>query len=159
MRRNLPGLLICLILAVAGPARAVGISIQGHWTLRPQAADLLPGPGLNLPSTYESDPGDLTIVVYGAAGNTGPWRVEVRRDDASWDSHLTLWARRVGDGMGFGQVAGGQAYQPITGVDGAFFSGAGDRSSITLQFKLTGLSALVPAGTYAANLFFTVVNN
>jgi hypothetical protein len=133
------------------------MSVAGTWTPTLLVADLLSGPGSNLPSSYQSPSGQLTIVVYGTAGSADPWRIDVRKADVTWDSHLTLWVRRVGDGLGLGQVAGGLAYQAVTGSDSAFFSGTGDCSNLTLQVKLAGTSVQVPPGTYSSNLTFTVV--
>jgi hypothetical protein len=66
--------------------------------------------------------------------------------------------RRDTDGSGDGSVLGGNSFIEITGSDNHFFSGAGDRSGISLSYQLTGMAVTIPPGFYNTTVIFTVVD-
>jgi hypothetical protein len=80
------------------------------------------------------------------------------RTDVTWDSHLTLSVRRTSDGVGGGAISGGDSYLPLGTGTSTFFSGTGDRLNIQMQLRLDGVSASVPANSYATTITFTVVD-
>lgn len=150
-------LFACALLLVATgdfSEAELTINVTGNWSETIDASDLQAGAGSDLKSTYESaaDAGLLTI--SDTAG--GAWRVDVRRSDTTWHTNFTLSVKRTGDGTGGGSISSGAAYQAIGLSDAAFFSGAGDRSGIPLQFKLEGMSLQVPPATYSTTITYTV---
>lgn len=149
---------LVLILGVVTPARAIDITVSGDWSRTITASDLQAGAGSDLASTYESASNQASITISGTGGNTDAWRVDVRRTDGTWHANFTLSVQRTGDGSGAGSISGGTAYQAITTTDASFFSGAGDRSGITVQFKLQGMSVQVAPATYSTTITYTVVD-
>lgn len=156
-------LMVAVLLLVAGQFSEAEISIDATgdgWAETIDAADLQAGAGSDLVGAYESatDAGSLTI--SGTAGNDDAWRVEVRRTDSTnWHSNFILSVKRTGDGSGDGAITGGTGYQKISNESNdTFFSGAGDRSGIPLQFKLGGMSLQVPPATYSTTITYTVVD-
>jgi hypothetical protein len=149
------------VVAAAFPASAVAFDVAttGSWTLNITAADLRSGAGSDLTDTYDSGAGAVTLDVTGAAGSGDPWRVEVRRSDVVWPASVHLWVRRAGAGTGAGAVSGGSSFQEITSSDTVFFSGTGDRASIPLELRVTGVSLRVTSDTYAASVTYTVSAN
>lgn len=158
-RRFCCALIVAVLLLVAGQFSEAEISIDatGGWSRTITAADLEAGAGSDLKSTYESA-ADPSLTISGTAGNDDAWRVDVRRADTDWHSNLTLSVKRTGGGTGGGSITGGTAYQAIGTSDAEFFSGAGDRSAIPLQFKLEGMSLQVPPDTYSTTITYTVVD-
>lgn len=153
--------MICALLLVGGQFSEAQMSIDatGGWSRTITADDLQARAGSDLVSTYESaaDAGALTI--SGTTGNDDAWRVDVRRTDTNWHGNFTLSVKRTGDGTGGGSISGGTAYQIIGTSDAEFFSGAGDRGGIPLQFRLQGMSIQVPpADTYSTTITYTVVD-
>ena len=70
----------------------------------------------------------------------------------------TLYVKRTGDGSGSGAVHGGSSYVVVETSDTDFFEGSGDRTDITVQYKVSGISINVPPGTYSTVITFTVVD-
>lgn len=140
------------------PAHATDITATGSWTLAIGAGDLVTGPGSDLNGTYASAAAQVTIDIVNVPGPDGQWRVDVRRSDAAWHADLVLWARRTGDGAGTGSIAGGTVYQPVGTTDAESFSGGRDRTGISVQFQLTGVSVGVPPATYTTTVIYTVVD-
>ena len=143
---------VCAVLCCAHGAAAPAITAIGNWSLTIDSGDLVGGAGTDLIETYESGADETLIAISNMAGNEDNWRVDVRRTDTSWHGDLRLWVRRTGDGSGAGSITGGTSYQEVSSTDGAFFSGAGDRSGIPIQLQLTGVSLQVPPESYSTRL-------
>ena len=150
--------LITFILLFFTKAEAIDISAVGSWSDTIDASDLQAGAGSNLIDTYESVAGATVLTISNTTGNTDNWRVDVRRTDTAWHSNLHLYVKRTSDGSGSGSISGGLSYIEITTIDSQIFSGAGDRSGINLEYKLTGMSVSVPPNAYSTTVTYTVVD-
>jgi len=89
------------------------------------------------------------------------WNVSVQQTVSSnWDPLLKLYVRRSGDGTGLVTISGGSAFQQVTGASSLFFSGllglGFGRDNIPIQYKIEGLSVLLPAKTYTTTILFTI---
>lgn len=151
-----------LVLLLLGFARAgsaqIGITATGGWTRVVTAADLQAGAGSDLTGTYQSATNAVVLAISNTTGIGDAWRVDVRRTDTTWHGSFTLYVQRTNNGGGGGSISGGTSYQAVDAVDGSFFSGAGDRVDVRLQFQLTGVSVQIPPNTYATTVTFTVVD-
>lgn len=150
--------IFCLLAAIAllNLARAANISITGSWSRVIGAGDVQGGPGGNLAPTYESSPSQITMSVTGVGGRN--WRVDIRRIDTTWHPDFVLSIRRTNNGAsGSGTVAGGTAYLQISTTSQTFLTGRSNRSGITLQEQLGGVSVSIPAAAYTTTIQFTVV--
>lgn len=151
-------LLSVTMLFLASIAEAqIAITASGNVSETIDAADLQAGAGSDLYPTYESAADATMISISGTAGAGDAWRVDVKRVDTSWHAGLTLSVRRTGSGTG-GSVSGGLTYLEILGTDQTLFSGSGDVAGVPFQFRLSGMSIQVPAGTYSTAIWFTVVD-
>jgi hypothetical protein len=137
---------------------AISVSLTGGWSETINATHLAGGAGSDLLSAYESAADAVSLTISGTTGPSDSWRIDVKRVDATWHPNLALSVRRTSDGTG-GSVSGGASYQAVSDVNTAFFSGAGDVAGIALQLKLSGVSLQVPAKTYTATVYYTVVDN
>lgn len=151
-------ILACGLILPARTSHAIDIALTGTWALSIDASDLTGGPGTDLIDTYESTADQITVTISNTAGADDNWRVDIRRTDTTWHGDFGLHVKRTGDGTGGGSISGGTAYQEVTTSDGAFFSGAGDRTDVPIQLKLTGVSVQVAPDTYSTTVTYTVVD-
>jgi hypothetical protein len=151
-------LLVPFLLFLAR-AEAIDLSASGGWSETINEFDLVSGAGSDLVDTYESATDATSMTISNCTGDTDNWRLDVRRiDDAGWHGDFTLYVQRTSDGAGTGSVSGGLSYIEVTTTDTQLFSGAGDRSNISIQYKLTGMSINVLPATYTETMTFTVVD-
>lgn len=139
-------------------AQAIDLTTAGSWTRIITTSDLQGGAGSDLIASYTSAVSEVSLSITGTTDAADNWRIDVRRTDDTWHDNLTLRIRRTSDGIGPGFVTGGDAYQAITLIDAPLFSGAGDRTGVTLQLQLSGMSVNVPAATYSTTITYTVVD-
>ena len=149
---------IIFILLVFTKAEAIDITATGSWSRTIDASDLVSGAGSDLVGIYESAVNATVLTILNTTGNTDNWRIDVRRSDSTWHGNFNLYIQRTSDGTGGGSISGGLSYIAIGTTDSQFFSGAGDRSSVNLQYKLTGMSVSIPPNTYSTTVVFTVVD-
>ncbi len=152
--------LLTLVFCWTQPAFAVlSIATTGSWSLTVDATDLVAGAGTDLVSTQTSSSTQGSIDITGTTGSTDNWRVDVKRVDTTWDSDFTIYVRRTGDGTGTGTISGGTTFQAVTTTDATFFSGAGDRSGIDVEFKIEGFSvSTIPVDIYDTSITYTIVD-
>ena len=140
-------------------AEAIDLSTTGGWTETINEFDLVSGAGSDLIDTYESATDATSMTISNCTGDTDNWQLNVRRiDDGGWHGDFTLFVKRTSNGVGNGSVSGGLSYIEITTTGTQLFSGAGDRSNILIQYKLTGMSINVLPATYTETITFTVVD-
>jgi hypothetical protein len=150
--------IICALICLAAKAQAIDITASGAWALTIGAGDLTPGAGSDLTSTYESAVDEVLITISNTAAVDDNWRVDVMRTDGTWHGDFALYVQRTGSGTGSGSISGGLAYQEVGTTDAAFYSGAGDRTGVPIQLKLTGVSVQVPPNIYSTTVMYTVVD-
>lgn len=89
------------------------------------------------------------------------WSVTIQQSGTSnWDPALKIFVRRSGDGTGGAILTGNTNYIQLStsaqslvgGLLGLGFS----REDIPIQYKIEGLSVLLPVKTYTTTLLFTV---
>ncbi len=138
---------------------AIDLSATGGWNETVNESDLISGAGSNLVDTYGSTTDATNISISNCTDDSDNWRVDVRRvDEGGWYGDFTLYVKRTSEGTGNGSVSDGLSYVEITSTDTPFFSGAGDRSNITIQYQLTGMSINVSPTNYNTTIIFTVVD-
>ncbi len=145
-------ILSSLLIYSGGICWAISISATGSWSETIDSSDLQAGAGSDLIDTYESATNAVSINISDTAGS---WEVYVEKLDTNWRSDLHLYIQRTSDGEGSGSIADGGTYQEVTGSQ-LFFSGIGDRSAITVQLELMGVSIQVPPDTYKTTVCYTV---
>jgi opacity protein-like surface antigen len=151
MKTSLLPLLTILLLAAFAPA--ADLTSIGDWTESINASALVSGAGSDLQPQFESVAGVTTLTISNAPA---AWTLRVRLAGSGGHSDVTVHVKRASGGSGSGTISGGTAYQALTGSDAELFSGTSDRGSISLQFKLTGLTRKVSPATYLSSIIFTV---
>lgn len=154
--RIIPAALVVAAVLLPLSVPAIDIAVTGNWVFSVGAGDLAGGPGSDLIPEKESASSLITQSVSDAWFLT--WRVDVSRSGGTWDPNLRLWIRRTNNGTGgFGGVNGGLSYVEITAIARAYITGWWNRSGITHQEKVSGLSVNIPPGTYSTTVVWTVV--
>lgn len=89
------------------------------------------------------------------------WSISVQQSVSSnWDPALKISVRRTGDGTGGAIISGGSNYIQLTSSSQVFFSGllglGFSRDNIPVQYKIEGMSVLLPVKTYSTTIQYTV---
>lgn len=149
--------MVLLILSEI-PVYAVDIYTTGSWNFTIDSSCLAGGAGSGLIDSFESSLDASMINITGTNGSADAWQVRVRKNGVSRLQGVTLYVKRTEDGSGSGTVRGGTSYTAVETSDVDFFDGCGDRTGITVQYKVSGISVNVPPGTYSTVITFTVVD-
>lgn len=146
-------------LILSGPsARAVDVYAVGSCNFIIDSSCLVGGAGSDLIDSFESKLNATVINITGTGGSGDAWRVQLRKSSVSQLRGVAFYVKRTGDGSGSGTVSGGSSYVAVETSDTDFFEGSGDRTDITVQYKVSGISISVPPGNYSATIIFTVVD-
>lgn len=150
------GTILLAGIALAAFLEAATLTVTGSWTVSIGQANLSGAAGSDLTATYASATNAATLGVSSATGQN--WRIDVYRQDTTWNAALHLWAKRTNSGTsGAGTYSGGTAYIDLTTTSQTFMTGNGIRTGFTLQFQLTGVSCAVPAAAYRSTVVYTIV--
>ena len=152
--------LIIFLVIVASPLWALGLKVNlGTWNLTVNSANLGPPAeaGQQLTSTYTSAAVTSSLTVTGA-GNSNPWRINVRKSDGSWNSQFSLEIERTSDGSGNGTITPDPGFIQVTDTDSVFITGTGNRRDMNCLYRLSNITLLVPPGNYSTTIIFTLTN-
>jgi hypothetical protein len=150
------GSLLLVGLAWAPPATALDLALTGSIVETVTAADLTGGAGTGLRATFDASTVDVEVSTTTAA--TDAWRIDVRRSGAAWDDGLRVWVRRTDAGSGPGTVAEGTSWIEVGPIDTPFFEGTGDRTGVSVQVRISGVSLALSPDAYASVLHYTLVD-
>jgi len=147
--------IILLILVLACEPRAADITSIGNWTENIDSIDLIAGAGSDLINLYESSTNVTVLTITNVIGSA--WQLNARRSDTLWDADFSIFIKRTSDGTGPGTISGGTAYIELSTFDTQIFTGTDNRSDISVQYKLTGMSKTISPNTYITTVIVTVV--
>jgi len=128
------------------------ILVSGGWFLAIDQFNLKAGAGSNLTETYESPP-DATLIDIIAHKETS-WAIYVRRINQT--HNLSIYIRRTSDGTGREKIEGGENFILVEESPKLFFRGKGEKRSITVQFKIGGVSIGIPPGPKGFRIYYDV---
>jgi hypothetical protein len=149
--------MVMLVLVIRAQA-AISIQVSGSLNRTIGLSDLQGGAGTDLKSFYESGASAIEVEITGTTGSTDNWQVDISKVDTHWLAGLQLYIRRSADGVGDGAISGGTSYQEVGSVSLSFFTGRSNRTGVTVQFKLTGVSVHTPPASYSSTVYFTVID-
>ncbi len=105
-----------------------------------------------------------TLISLSRLKGSSTFEVMVNKVDSDWNNLLDLQVQRTGTGNGGsgGAINGGETYISITNTPQLFFSGfnfsSNVRNNIPIQYRLNGISVLVPVKTYTTTVVYTISN-
>lgn len=138
------------------------LAAQANWTVTAPSASISDAGNNYGSSILESVSNQVVFSITG--GSLTSYTIQVSRIDADWSNQLSIFVRRTGTGTGgiLGSINGGTNYQQVTTFPQFFFNGSlgfsNNRSNIPVQFRIDGISVLLPAKTYATTIVFTLSN-
>jgi hypothetical protein len=154
--------IILAILLTPFFAYSQSMTATGNWIINVTAGAT--EAGSDYTQSFESLPNQTllthTVGGNGNSQNVALWEVQVQRTDINWDNTLSLNVRRVAGGsfQGNANINGGLSYQPLTTTPTLLYSGNGRMTDIPIQYQLTGLSVLTPAGTLSTTITYTLIS-
>lgn len=156
--RNEINIAIILLLGIIPVFGQMALSMTGGVSETIDRDDLTAGAGSDLASDYISSTSAGSIDISGTSGIS--WKVQVKKTDGTWDSDMLVYVRRTSDGSGSGTITDGDTYQQITDTYTDLFTGSDDRSSISIQVKMSGMSVSdVGENNYSSSLSFKVIED
>lgn len=87
------------------------------------------------------------------------WTVQVQKNDINWDNQVKIYVRRTSNGNGKGNVWGGWNFIQINNLNSTFITGYEKLNNIDIQYKLEGIDVTLEAGTYYADIVYTLYEN
>jgi hypothetical protein len=155
MTRKSLFILIILLLS-AFLSKSQRITISGNPTF--SATDLnVTEAGNDFTSTITSTSGSLITITNSSSKY---WHITVDRVDVNWNSNLNIWVRRSGNGTGGSYTpTGGTTFQEVTTIETTFFNGRGNKNNIPIEYQISNISMLIPAGNYSTTIYYTVYTN
>ncbi len=150
--------LLAMLVLTGQALAAISIQVSGSLNRTIGLSDLQGGAGTDLKSFYESSASAIEVEITGTTGPTDKWQVNISKVDTHWLAGLQLYIRRSADGVGNGGISGGTSYQEVGSVSLSFFTGSANRTGVTVQFKLTGVSVHTPPASYSSTVYLTVID-
>jgi hypothetical protein len=141
-------------------AKSQNISASSGWTANVSSNEITDA-GLDYSGTYQSS-ANQTNITASSFGIFRNYYVYIQKSDLDWNSNLSIWAKRTGDGCGgwFGSISGGTNYIQLTNSSQLLFSGgigfSTSRNNVPIQYQIQGLSVLLPAKIYSVSVIYTV---
>lgn len=150
---SLPARATLLLILFGQLANGADLTSMGDWVETITATNLVAGAGSDLQPQFESISGVTMLTISNAPG---AWTLRARLSGTGSHGDVSVQVKRTSTGGGTGSIDGGTAYIELSGLDSEIFSGTESRGSISLQFKLTGLSCRVTPETYLSSIIFTI---
>ena len=153
----------CLLVLNFSMTAQINITATGIWDLNVQPTDVFEA-GNDYAGTYNSANNQINISVtqssfFANLLSNYQWRVDVRKQDVNWHTNLRLYARRTGNGNPFwinGLVSGGNNFVELSNTNQILITGNRTRYDIPIQYRLEGVSVLLPVQTYETVIIYTV---
>ncbi|WP_304232204.1 hypothetical protein [Jiulongibacter sediminis] len=156
--------LIILISTSFFQLKGQTISASPGWTYTLSGSDISEA-GNNYNVNIESGANQTLVDVTTNSFYNSNFRVSVEKIDNVWNNQLTLSVRRTGNGSGgwFAGISGGTNYIQLTNTPQLLYTGntgyfSGGYFSVPIQYRVQGLSLLVPAQSYSTTVRYTITN-
>lgn len=165
MKKYLLAFLFLIISSVSQAQLTTSLTVTGSdWSVNTlSSASTITKAGKN----YESAASESSSLsqTYIKVSAILAWQINVQLSStANWDPALKISVLRTGDGMGGARITGGNTtFQQVTTGVQPFFNGTlvlvtlgFGRENIPVQYKIEGLSVLLPVKTYSTTILYTV---
>ena len=147
---------IACLSAFAASAQTISINSGNTWSV-PTLSSTITKAGKNYEHVETSSASQTLFKVNALLA----WSISAHLSSTSnWDSSLKLYVQRTGSGTGIAIVTGGTTYMQLTTTPQLFFSGLlnvlAHRDNIPVQYKIEGLSVMLPVKTYTTTITYTI---
>ena len=158
-------LIIIVLIFVFDYSLGQNISVKRKWTCNVRA-NHIGDAGEDYDRNYESGRGKVRLAIEHTFGNEirgYNWDITVSKQDINWDQRLKIFARRTNEGTPVNYytsyMVGGETYMQIEDFEKIFFSGFRGHTNIKIQYKIEGVSVLIPVDVYRTNIVYTVTSD
>lgn len=140
----------------------IDLVAQANWTVIAPSTSIADAGNNYSSSILESASNQVVFSITG--GSLVNYNIQVSRIDSDWSNQLSIFVRRTGSGTSgaLGSINGGTNYQQVNTFPQNFINGSlgltGSRANVPVQFRIDGISVLLPAKTYATTIVFTLSN-
>jgi hypothetical protein len=151
-------IVVTALLSAAVAPQVFGLSfiVTGAWTLEIGADDLAGTTGSDFVSTHLAAVDELVIEVSEAVDQFEQWYIDAHIVETNWPAGCSLEVVRTSDGAGIGTISGGTTLLTLGDTAAPFFEGTGNRTSVFVRIVLTGMTVVVGADLYIADIVFTL---
>ncbi len=155
--------LIILIILISNNSFSQKIKVKGNWRKTFSISDIK-GAGSDYNEYYLSKMNQTKLSVSSANSEKqenlyADFKIYVSKDDDVWNSNLIIQVRRTSNGKNNNlNIFSGTEFQTITDSPIYFFNTIGKQKNIHIQYKVIGLSVLLPAKSYSTVIIFTVLD-
>ncbi|PCI32106.1 MAG: hypothetical protein COB60_10105 [Flavobacteriaceae bacterium] len=155
--------LLVILLLLSGFVRSQEIKATSGWYQIMRVSDI-ENAGNDYPLYVESKKKETKISVKAFPKSKqmdlyGFFTVFVHHEPVFWDESLELSVRRTSKGKGKkGSINGGETWQQVHRFAGDFFRLVGKGKNVDVQYRIKGLSVLLPVNTYSTEVVYTVLN-
>lgn len=137
-------------------AQTISINSGTTWSI-PSPSPTITKAGKNYEHIETSIASQTMLKVNALLG----WTVRAHLSTTSnWDPSLKLYVQRTGNGTGIAILSGGTTYIQLTSTPQTFFNGLlnilAHRDNIPIQYKIEGLSVMLPVKTYTTTVTYTI---
>lgn len=152
--------ILIVFLIISNCIFSQSIDVSGKWRESIRASDISEA-GDDYIGTYESNTDETEITIDAKNQHNKNKRTTVKvhmeYDLRDWHSNLVLQIRRTSGGTNRNyNIEDGLFYQIITNNSTDFFHTYGDQEDVPIQYKISGISVLLPVQDYTATIVFTV---
>lgn len=142
--------------AFAASAQTISINSGTTWSI-PSLSATITKAGKNYEHIETSSASQTLLKVNAALA----WSITAHLSTTSnWDSSLKLYVQRTGNGTGIAILTGGTTYIQLSSTPQTFFGGLlnlfAHRDNIPIQYKIEGLSVMLPVKTYTTTVTYTI---
>ena len=139
------------------------ITVNGNWKLKLKATEIIEA-GNDYKGTHLSKRNQSKITVTSHPKSKyfdlyGRYKVFVHKEDNEWHPQLKIQVKRTAKGIsGNNNINSGLVFQTITNHSSFFLNTTGKHVKIPIQYRIKGISVLLPVKKYSTQIIFTVLN-
>ncbi|SDD48753.1 hypothetical protein SAMN04487996_101139 [Dyadobacter soli] len=154
--RYITAFCIAILSIFTASAQTITINSGNTWSI-PSLSSTITKAGKNYEHVETSSASQTLFKVNALLG----WTLTAHLSTTSnWDPSLKLYVQRTGNGTGIAILSGGTTYIQLTSTPQVFFTGLlnllAHRDNIPIQYKIEGLSVMLPVKTYTATVTYTI---
>ena len=150
-------LIVFILISNVLFSQSIKVETRRGWSKTISASDIKEA-GNDYVGTYESSDKQTEITISDR-DKDDETRVLVRKeyDSGDWHPDLILQIKRTDTNEK--DSSGGLLFQTITDMDAFFFNTEGKQEDVPLQYKISGISVLLPVQEYTTTIIFTVYDD
>lgn len=138
-------------------SQSINVETRRGWSKTISVSDITEA-GNDYVGTYVSSDKQTEITIDPRRkNNTTVISIRKEYDSGDWHPNLNLQIKRTD--INNSDSNGGLLFQTITDMDAFFFNTEGKQEDVPLQYRINGISVLLPVQDYTTTIIFTVYDD